>query len=94
MSTAIWLTKSVSREAVRVSATTVGVDAVGGAGGVATGGREGEVGDEPQAIDTARITTPNASLLIMNRVNSRKGRMTRRVTTSAYRWPLSGEPAR
>ena len=68
-----------------VTATTLGVDAVGGGGVAATG--EGEVGDEPrpQAIDTARITMPNESLLIINLVNSREGPLTRPVTSSAYR---------
>jgi hypothetical protein len=44
--------------------------AAGGAGGVATG--VGEVGDEPQAIDTARITKPSESLFVINLVNSVK----------------------
>jgi hypothetical protein len=48
-----------------VSDTIFGVDATGGAGGVATGG-VGEVGDEPQATDNARITTLNEILLIIN----------------------------
>jgi hypothetical protein len=49
-----------------VTDTTLAVDATGGvgAGGVATG--EGVVGDEPQAIDTPRITTPTESLFIIS----------------------------
>jgi hypothetical protein len=73
-----------------VTDTTLAADATGGvgAGGVATG--VGEVGDEPQAIDKARITTPNESLLII--FNSRRGPTTRTVATSAYCWPVGERP--
>jgi hypothetical protein len=73
-----------------VTDTTWAVDAGGvGAGGVATG--EGVVGDEPQAIDTPRITTPTESLFTII-FNSRDGLMARPVATSADRWPLSASP--
>ena len=77
-----------------VTDTTLAVDATGGGGGggVATG--VGVVGDEPrpQAIDKARITTPNESLFIMILINSRKDPKTRPVATSADCWPLSANP--
>ena len=66
-----------------VIVTTLGVDAIGGAGVEATG--EGEVGDEPrpQAADKARITTPNESFVIIN-LSTPSGPKTRPVITSAY----------